>query len=160
MINRIVLVGRLVADPEVRETNDGSSITKFRIAVDRTKTNEDGEKITDFFNVVCFRRTAEFAAQYLRKAHLVGVDGRCQIDQYTDRDGVKRTWIEVAADSVQSYTTRTEAEAMNERGEEPTAPSSSRQPAREPAGAGGRRKSFGRGDDAFQRDDDDPFADQ
>lgn len=102
MINRIVLVGRLTADPEERHTNTGTELCKFRIAVDRNRKNAEGEKETDFFNVVCFGFTAQFVNRYLGRGDLVGVEGRCQIDEYTDRDGQRQKWIEVAADNVQS----------------------------------------------------------
>lgn len=101
MINRIVLVGRLVADPEERFTNDGVAIAKFRIAVDRFRRGSDGEKEADFLNIVCFRKSAEFVNRYCSRGDLVGVEGRLQIDQYTDRDGNRRDWVEISADNVQ-----------------------------------------------------------
>lgn len=101
MINRIVLVGRLVAEPEERTSNDGMAIAKFRLAVDRRRRGRDGEKEADFFNVVCFRQTAEFVLRYLGRGDLIGVDGQIHIDNY-ERDGKWETWVEVTADSVQS----------------------------------------------------------
>jgi len=101
MINRIVLVGRLVADPEERTSNDGMAIAKFRLAVDRRRRGRDGEKETDFFNVVCFRHSAEFVLRYLGKGDLLGVEGSLQIDRY-ERDGKWESWVEVVADNVQS----------------------------------------------------------
>lgn len=101
MINRIVLVGRLVADPEERTSNDGMAIAKFRLAVDRRRRGRDGEKEADFFNVVCFRHSAEFVLRYLGKGDLLGVEGSLQIDRY-ERDGKWESWVEVVADNVQS----------------------------------------------------------
>jgi single-strand DNA-binding protein len=100
MINRIVLVGRLVADPEARYTPSGVAVTNFRIAVDRPFTNPQGEREADFINIVTWRQTAEFAANYLTKGRLVAVDGRLQMRSYTDRDGNRRTAAEVVADNV------------------------------------------------------------
>lgn len=161
MVNRIVLVGRLVDDPEDRAANDGTAISKFRIAVDRTRRGEDGEKQTDFFNVVCFRQSAEFANRYLRKGYLVGVDGRCHIDQYTDREGAKRTWVEVAADSVQNLTPRDAAETDDAPpARQRTEPSRQRESAPAESSRGGRRQSFKRSDDSFSDDDGDPFAEE
>ena len=101
MINRIVLVGRLVADPDERTSNDGMAIAKFRLAVDRRRKNRDGEREADFFNVVCFRHSAEFVLRYLGKGDLIGVEGSLQIDRY-ERDGKWESWVEVLADNVQS----------------------------------------------------------
>ena len=114
-LNRIVLIGRLTNDPEERHTNDGVEISKFRIAVNRLGRSSDRdrggdrEQNADFFNVVCFRHSAKFVNQYLRRGNLVAVEGRLQIDDYTDRDGQRRTWIEVQADNVQNLTARGEA---------------------------------------------------
>lgn len=100
MINRIVLVGRMVADPELRYTPSGVAVARFRIAVDRPFTNQQGEKQTDFINIVAWRQSAQFAADYLRKGAVVGIDGRLQVRNYTTQDGQKRTATEVVADQV------------------------------------------------------------
>jgi len=100
MINRIVLVGRLTADPELRYTPSGVPVANFRIAVDRSFTNAAGERETDFINIVAWRQRAEFAANYLGKGRLVAIDGRLQIRQWTTQDGQKRSTSEVVADEV------------------------------------------------------------
>jgi len=100
MINRIVLVGRLTADPELRYTPNGVPVVNFRIAVDRSFTNATGERETDFINIVAWRQRAEFAANYLGKGRLVAIDGRLQIRQWTTQDGQKRSTAEVVADEV------------------------------------------------------------
>lgn len=120
MLNRIVLIGRLTADPEQRAANSGTLITKFRLAVDRNRKGPDGEKQTDFFNVACFGKTAEFVAQYAAKGDLVAVDGRCEIDEYTDRDGNRQRAVQVSADNVQRLTPRGE-NGNGERREQPSA---------------------------------------
>ena len=104
--NHIVLVGRLVADPELRQTQDGTPVTSFRIAVNRPK-GRSGQEQTDFFGVSVWRNRAEVAAKYLQKGRPVLVAGRLQIREYTDRDGNKRTAVEVTADDFQFMDSRT-----------------------------------------------------
>jgi single-strand DNA-binding protein len=103
--NHIVLVGRLVADPELRQTQDGTPVTSFRIAVNRPK-GRSGQEQTDFFGVSVWRQRAEVAAKYLQKGKPVLVAGRLQIREYTDRDGNKRTAVEVTADDFQFMDSR------------------------------------------------------
>ena len=100
MLNSVCLMGRLVADPELRQTPSGVSVCSFRIAVDRTYTPKGQEKQTDFINIVTWRSTAEFVSRYFRKGQLVAVQGSIQTSQYTDRDGNKRTAFDVVADNV------------------------------------------------------------
>ncbi len=110
MFNRVILVGRLVADPEVRYTPDGIPIASFRLAVDRP-TRKGAEKQTDFFRIVTFRRQAEFAQSYLTKGRLVLVEGRLQSNSYTDRMGQRRTSVDVIAFSIQFMDRRPEGVA-------------------------------------------------
>lgn len=113
MLNRICLVGRLVADPEIRNTTSGIAVANFRIAVDRpTRNRETGEKETDFINVVAFRQAADFVSQYIHKGRLVSVDGRLQIRNYTTQDGQKRTIAEVVADNVQGLDRARDSEGV------------------------------------------------
>ena len=101
MLNRIVLMGRLVADPELRTTPAGVTVATFRVACDRDfKNKQTGERETDFINIVVWRQTAEFVSRYFTKGRMAVVEGRLQIRPYTDRDGNKRTAAEVVADSV------------------------------------------------------------
>ncbi len=101
MLNKIFLQGRLVADPELRQTPSGVSVATFRIAVDRDfKNKETGEKEADFITVVAWRATAEFVSRYFNKGRMAVVEGRLQMRNYTDRDGNKRTAAEVVADNV------------------------------------------------------------
>lgn len=102
MLNSIILIGRLVADPESQYTSGGQALAKFRIAVDRPyKNQETGEKEADFINIVAWRKTAEFVTQYLGKGRLVAVQGRLQIRQWTDQSGERKYTTEVIADQVQ-----------------------------------------------------------
>ncbi len=108
--NHIVLVGRLVADPELRQTQTGVPVSSFRIAVDRPKGREGTDKQTDFFGVSIWRQRGERAAEFLRKGRLVLISGRCQIREYTDRDNNRRTAVEVVADDFQMLDSRAGAE--------------------------------------------------
>ena len=107
MLNRVVLIGRLVADPELRYTPNGVPVASLRIAVDRPKS-QSGEKQTDFINIVLWRQQAEFAANYLNKGRLVAVDGRLQIRQWTTQEGQKRSTAEVVAQTIQALDRRRE----------------------------------------------------
>lgn len=101
MINRVVLVGRLTKDPEFRTTPSGVSIANFTLAVNRTFTNAQGERESDFINVVVFRKQAENVNNYLFKGNLAGVDGRLQSRSYENNEGKRIFVTEVVADSVQ-----------------------------------------------------------
>lgn len=98
-VNRVVLVGRLTRDPELRETTSGHKVANFSIAVDRRFKKEDKE--ADFFRVSCWGQTAEFVNNYLHKGRLVAVDGRLQQRQWQAQDGSNRESIEIEAESVQ-----------------------------------------------------------
>ncbi len=108
MYNRIVLVGRLTADPELRYTPSGVPVANFRLAVDRQMKNQAGEKETDFINIVLWRQQAEFAANYLNKGRLVLIEGRLQIRNWTTQDGQRRTTAEVVGNNVQGLDRRRE----------------------------------------------------
>lgn len=99
MINRVVLVGRLTRDPELRRTANGTAVTSFSLAIDN-RGARDGEKSTSFFNIVCWNQTAENVAKYVRKGSLVGVEGRLQQRSY-EKNGAKVSIVEIVADSVQ-----------------------------------------------------------
>lgn len=88
MINRVVLVGRLTHDPELRKTSSGASVTNFSIAVNN-RFARDQENSTSFFRVSCWNQTADFVAQYARKGNLVGVDGRIEQRSYVNNAGQK-----------------------------------------------------------------------
>lgn len=101
MINRVVLVGRLTRDPELRTTTTGKNVADFGIAVSKRFKPQDGSPDADFFRVVAWGQTADFVSKYLVKGRLVAVDGRLQSRKYTDKDGVNREVVEVVADTVQ-----------------------------------------------------------
>jgi single-strand DNA-binding protein len=101
MINRVVLVGRLTKDPELRYTPNGVAVANFTLAVNRPFKGEDGEQKADFISIVVWRRAAENVANFVSKGSLVGIDGRLQTGSYDNTEG-KRVYItEVVADSVQ-----------------------------------------------------------
>ncbi len=101
MINRVVLIGRLVRDPELRTTQTGKSVCDITIAVDKRIKPSDGSPTADFFRVNCWEKTADFVANYLSKGRLVAVDGRLQSRKYTASDGTNRETVEIVADTVQ-----------------------------------------------------------
>lgn len=102
-MNKIFLIGNLTRDPELSETNSGISVCRFSIAVNRRRTG-DGEQQTDFFNVTAWRGLAENVAHFCKKGNKVAVTGSIQIRQYEDRDGQKRTSVDVTADEVEFLT--------------------------------------------------------
>lgn len=101
--NKVILIGNLVADPELKQTQSGISVTSFRIAVGRkyTSKNAEGAQQTDFINIVAWRNTAEFVAKYFQKGRSILVTGSLQTRDWTDQNGQKRYVTEVVADEVQ-----------------------------------------------------------
>ena len=100
MLNRIVIMGRLTRDPELRRTQSGTAVTSVRLAVDRDFKSQDGTKQADFFDVVAWRQTAEFVSKYFTKGRMAVVEGRLQSRDWQDKDGNKRTSIEIVADNL------------------------------------------------------------
>ena len=109
MINRVVLMGRMVADPELKTTNGGISVTSFRIAVDRNYVKQGEQRQADFIDIVAWRSTAEFVCNHFGKGSLVAVDGQLQSRQYQTKDGQNRSVVEVIADNVSFTGERREA---------------------------------------------------
>ena len=101
MLNRIIIMGRLTRDPELRHTQTGTAVAAFTLAVDRDfKDKSTGERSTDFIDVVAWRQTGEFVSRYFTKGRMAVVEGRLQIRDWTDKDGGKRRSAEVVADNV------------------------------------------------------------
>jgi len=100
MLNRVVLIGRLTKDPELRYSPSGVAVTNFTLAIDRKFKNAQGEKETDFIPCVMFKQLAELCANYLAKGKLASVDGRIQVRTYNDKDGQKHWITEVVAEDV------------------------------------------------------------
>lgn len=148
MLNHIVLMGRMVADPEVRRTQTGKQVAAFRIACDRGRKDASGQSQADFFDVTAWEKTGEFVGRYFGKGSLILIEGRLQSSQYTDKNGSKRTAISVVASQVHftGEKARQATPSVDEggySGGEPAAPAQNAPPA---------------GDYALIEDDDDlPF---
>ena len=100
MLNKIILMGRLTRDPELRRTQSGTAVASFTLAVDRDYKPQDGERETDFIDIVAWRGTGEFVSKYFSKGRMAIVEGRLQVRDWKDKDGAKRRSTEVIADSV------------------------------------------------------------
>lgn len=98
MLNRVILMGRLTSDPEHKQTPNGISVTSFSIAVDRNFSGKDGNKQTDFINIVAWRQTADFICKYFSKGRMIALEGSLQTRNYEDKSGNKRTAYEVVVD--------------------------------------------------------------
>lgn len=101
MLNRVVLIGRLTKDPELRYTSSGTAVATFTLAVNRTYNNQQGEREADFLNIVVWRQLAELCANYLKKGRLAAVEGRIQTRSYDNQEGRKVYVTEIVAESVQ-----------------------------------------------------------
>ena len=110
-MNKALLVGRLTTKPELRYTNSNIPYARFSVAVDRGVNSNNGERITDFINVVVWRKQAETVCQYLNKGSLVSVEGRIQTGNYTDKDGNKRYTTDVAADNIRFLESKAQSQA-------------------------------------------------
>ncbi len=117
-MNKIMLIGNLTRDPESNTTQGGVNFTRFTIAVNRPITNSNGERVADYFDVICWRMLADRCAKYLFKGSKVGIHGSVQRRQYEDRDGIKRTSFDVVADEVEFLTPKSDtAQGENDEAE-------------------------------------------
>ncbi|MDN5363272.1 MAG: single-strand DNA-binding protein [Eubacteriales bacterium] len=106
MLNRIILIGRLTRDPELRYTPQGRPVSSFTLAVDRPFRNQQGERETDFIPIVVWGPQAENCAQYLKKGKLAAVEGRLQVRSFEGNDGIRRKVAEVVAENVRFLSPR------------------------------------------------------
>jgi single-strand DNA-binding protein len=134
VLNSVVLVGRLTRDPELRYTPSGVAVCNFTLAVDRPFTNQQGERETDFIDIVVWRQQAENVSQHLSKGRLAAVQGRLQIRSYETQDGQRRRVAEVVADSVRFLPDGRRREG---------APAAPARPAPEAEGSAGADAQFG-----------------
>lgn len=111
-LNRIVLIGRLTNDPELRYTASNLAVASFTVAVDRPFKGQDGEKKTDFFRCKAWRQKAEFVDKYVKKGRLVAIEGRVELNDYVGQDGQKRYLTEISVDQVETL------DSMRDRGDE------------------------------------------
>jgi single-strand DNA-binding protein len=177
MLNKVILIGRLANDPELKYTPSGIPVTTFRLAVDRPMSSEarqsGQEKQADFIDIVAWRQQAEFASNYLGKGRLVAIDGRLQIRQYVANDGTNRRVSEVVVDQLKSLERPRDTSGNDGGGEhhagsgnyrsggahtgdDSDAPAPRSKPAPRPAAA----PSAANETDPFADELDDPFADE
>ncbi len=109
-MNKVFLIGRLTRDPELSATPSGVSVCKFGLAVNRNFTNADGEREADFFNITAWRALAENCSKYLTKGKKICVVGNIQVRNYEDRDGNKRTSVDIVAEDVEFLSPKDEDE--------------------------------------------------
>ena len=128
MINSVVLMGRLVADPELRTTTTGKTVGTFRIAVDRTFQRQGEDRQADFITIVVWEQTANFVSRYFHKGSMIAVQGRIQTRNYEDKTGAKRTAFEVVANEVSFCGSKAENGTGNF-----AAPAAPQQPTQPPA---------------------------
>ena len=113
-MNRVMLIGRLTTKPELRYTGANLPYCRFSLAVNRTFNNAQGERETDFINIVVWRKQAENVCNFLNKGSLVSVEGRLQTSSYDDKDGNKRYSMDVVADSVQFLESKNQRQSQSE----------------------------------------------
>ena len=111
-MNKVVLVGRLTRDPEVRSSSNGMQNARFSVAVNRNFKNREGNYDADFISCVAFGRTAEFIGKYFKKGSMIGIEGRIQTGSYDAQDGTKRYTTDVAVDNVEFVGGRNESSSM------------------------------------------------
>lgn len=142
MLNQVVLVGRVGNDPELKYTPSGVAVASFSLAVNRTfKSQQTGERETDWFDIVTWRQSAEYVANYIAKGRLVGVQGRLQARSWVAQDGSKRKAVEIVADRV-------------------TGLDKPKDQVGAPAGAAAEDGTFSSGPAEHEADDYDPFAEE
>ena len=100
MLNVVAIVGRLAADPQLRQTTTGKNVASFRIACDRGRRDANGQSQTDWFDVVAWTQTAEFVCKYFQKGSLIAIDGRLQMRTYQDKTGANRNAVEIMANNI------------------------------------------------------------
>lgn len=157
MINRVVLVGGLTKDPDLRYTPSGVAVARFTLAVNRTFSNSSGEKEADFINCTVWRKQAENTANFLKKGSLAGVEGRIQTGSYEGQDGKRVYTTEVVADSVQFLEPKSQSSQRenNQNQHNGQQQGSNRQ---EPSYSGANNDPFANGNGPIEVSDDDlPF---
>lgn len=119
-MNKVVLIGRLTKDPELRNTNSGLPVASFTVAVNRTFKNKEGNYDTDFLNVSIFGKQAENVSKYCSKGSQVGIEGRIQTRTYDAADGSKRYVTEIIADSVEFLGSKKDSSSLNDYADAPS----------------------------------------
>ena len=119
-MNKVLLIGRLTGKPELRYTSSNIPYARFSVAINRTFAGRDGQRETDFINIITWRKQAENVCNFLDKGSLVSIDGRLQTGSYDDQDGKKRYTMDVVADSVQFLESRAQSQARSQNSNEPS----------------------------------------
>ena len=151
MLNVVAIMGRLAADPQLRQTTTGKNVASFRIACDRGRRDANGQSQADWLDVVAWDRTAEFVCKYFQKGSLIAIDGRLQSRQYQDKNGNNRTSVAVVADNINFAGSKGTSKPVDEGGE--AAPRSDAWPKADPPANYGGVDDFAVIDDS----DDLPF---
>lgn len=120
MLNKVILMGRLCADPELKQTQSGTATCRIRVAVNRQFANKQtGEREADFINVTCWRQTAEFVSKYFHKGSMIIAEGSLRNNDWTDQNGVKHYSMEVFAESVQFGESKQSAQSAQNAAQQP-----------------------------------------
>ena len=133
MLNVVAIMGRLVADPQLRQTTTGKNVASFRIACDRGRRDANGQNQADFFDVVAWERSAEFVCRYFQKGSLIAVDGRLQSRQYQDKNGNNRQAVEIVAQNINFTGPKSQNHGMGAPAMSAPAPAEYARPAAQPA---------------------------
>ena len=116
MLNKVIIMGRLCADPELKQTQSGTATCRIRVALNRQFANKQtGEREADFINVTCWRNTAEFVSKYFHKGSMIIVEGSLRNNDWTDQNGVKHYSMDVLADSVQFGESKQAAQSAEQK---------------------------------------------
>ena len=121
MLNVVAIMGRLVADPELRTTQQGTNVCTFRIACERSYTPKGQQRQADFVDIVAWRQQADFVCRYFQKGSLVAINGRLQTNNYQDKNGNNRTSVAVVADNINFAGSKGTSKPVDEGGEAPPA---------------------------------------
>lgn len=113
MLNVVALMGRLVADPQLRQTTTGKNVASFRVAVDRGRKDANGQNQADFFDIVAWDKSAEFICRYFQKGSMIAVEGRLQSRNYQDKSGNNRNAVEVVVNNVSFAGNKEPAQSQN-----------------------------------------------
>jgi single-strand DNA-binding protein len=127
MVNKVILIGRLGADPEIRFTPDGTMVANLRLATDESYKNKDGEKVqkTEWHRIVAFRKLAEICQSYLSKGKQIYIEGRLQTRSWDDKDGIKRSTTEIIASNMRMLDSKGQAKGPEGWGDQPAPHSAS-----------------------------------
>lgn len=159
-MNKVILIGRLTHDPELRYTASEIPVASFSVAVDRPFKNAQGEKVTDFFRCKAWRQSAQFVSDYIKKGRLVAVEGRIELNSFVGQDGVKKYTTDIVCDNVQALDSARDRDASGGgyAAAPPAAPPQAAAPVRNNPPAASVAPANDAEFDDF--DDSDPFADE